>query len=315
MMKAVVTEKYGPSEVMDVRETEKPVPGPRQALVRVRASSVNPIDWKIRSGSLKLISGRRPPRILGGDFAGLVVETGSDAPTYKAGDEVFGLKPALKGGAYAQYIAVQDQNLAPKPENLSFEEAAAIPLAGLTAYQALVHKAGVTSGNHVMVNGCSGGVGIYAVQIAKALGCHVTGVCSERNIQLAIEIGADSVIDYGVEDVLKDKDSYDLFFDAVGNQSFSKAKATLKAGGAYVTTLPTAHSMLAGPVINLLGPVKYKSVLVGPNAKDLAVLADWATSERLKPVVDKVFTLEEIREAHDYSQTGRAAGKIVLTIA
>jgi NADPH:quinone reductase-like Zn-dependent oxidoreductase len=314
-MQAVVTETYGSSETMQVKQTARPVAGLNQYLIRVRASSVNPIDWKLLNGSLKIITGRKPPRILGGDFAGEVVEAGSNVSTYKVGDEVFGLIPANKGGAYAQYIAVQDASMALKPKNISFEEAAAIPLAGLTAYQALVHEAGVARGGHVMVNGCSGGVGHLAVQIAKALECQVTGVCSARNRELAEQLGADRVVDYAKEDVLQGEGCYDVFFDSVGNQSFSSAKGTLKPAGTYVTTLPNASSMILGPMINLVSAKKSKKILVVPNAADLATLSDFVSRGLLKVVLEKTFAMEDIAEAHNYSQGGRVVGKLAITLA
>jgi NADPH:quinone reductase-like Zn-dependent oxidoreductase len=313
-MKAIITEKYGDVDVLGQQEAEKPAIQENEILVRIHAFSINPVDWKIRRGDLKLLVGRKPPKILGGDYAGVVAEVGKQITNFKIGDEVFGMVNAFKGGTYAEFVSVKKEQIAPKPQNLNFEEAASLPLVSLTAYQSLVYKGQLQPGNHVMINGCSGGVGLSGLQIAKALESRVTGVCSAKNSELAKKMGADHIIDYTDEDVLKEKNGYDIFFDAVGNQSFSQVKETLKPHGIYVTTLPSFQSMILGPLINLLGSKKFKKLLVKPRGKDLAVLKEMAENGNLVPVLEKVYSMDQIREAHTRSETGRVVGKVVVTV-
>ncbi len=314
-MKAIITEKYGDVDVLGQQEVEKPTIQEDRILVRVNAFSINPVDWKIRRGDLKLLVGRKPPKILGGDYSGVVAEVGNQIPNFKIGDEVFGMVNAFKGGTYAEFVSVKKDQIAPKPQNLNFEEAASLPLVSLTAYQSLVYKGQLQPGNHVLINGCSGGVGLSGLQIAKALESRVTGVCSGKNLELGKKMGADHIIDYTDEDVLKEKNGYDIFFDAVGNQSFSQVKETLKPHGIYVTTLPSFQSMILGPLINLLGSKKFKKLLVKPCSKDLAALKEMAENGKLVPVLEKVYSMDQIREAHTRSETGRVVGKVVVKVA
>jgi NADPH:quinone reductase-like Zn-dependent oxidoreductase len=313
-VKAIITEKYGDVDVLEQQEVEEPAIQEDKILVRVHSFSINPVDWKIRRGDLKLLVGRKPPKILGGDYTGIVAEVGKQIPSYKIGDEVFGMVNAFKGGTYAEFVRVKKEEIALKPLNLNFEEAASLPLVSLTAYQSLVQKGQLQPGHHVMINGCSGGVGLSGLQIAKALGSKVTGVCSVKNFEMAKKMGADHIIDYSKEDILKEKNVYDIFFDAVGNQSFSQVKETLKPHGIYVTTLPSFHSIVLGPLINLLGSKKLKKLLVSPRSKDLAVLKEMAENGKLVPVLEKVYSMDQIREAHSRSETGRVVGKIVVKV-
>lgn len=313
-MRAIVTKKYGSVEVLEHREVERPVIRAEEILVQVVASSVNPVDWKIRRGDARLLTGRKPPRILGCDYAGIVAEVGERVTTYKRGDAVWGMVSALRGGTYAEFVAVKREEIGPKPSNLSFEEAASIPLVGLTAYQSLVYKGRLKQGDHVIINGCSGGVGLAGLQIAKALECRVTGVCSAKNLPLARKRGADEVIDYTKENVLRTAGSCDIFFDAVANQSFFRARTLLKPGGAYVTTVPSFQSMIMGPLINRVSARKVKYVLAKPNTHDLAILKAMVESGKVVPVVEKVYSLDQVREAHTRSETGRVVGKIVLKV-
>lgn len=313
-MRAIVTKKYGSVEVLEHREVERPVIRDEEILVQVIACSVNPVDWKIRRGDVRLLTGRKPPRILGCDYAGIVAEVGGQVTNYKSGDAVWGMVNALRGGTYAEFAAVKREEIGMKPNNLSFEEAASIPLVGLTAYQSLVYEGRVKKGDHIIINGCSGGVGVAGLQIAKALGCKVTGVCSAKNLQLARKRGADEVIDYTKGNMLRTAESCDIFFDAVANQSFFQARTVVKPGGAYVTTVPSFQSMVMGPLINRVGARKVKYVFAKPNTHDLAILKEMVESGKVAPVVEKVYSLDQIREAHTRSETGRVVGKIVLKV-
>lgn len=203
-MRAIVTTKYGSVEVLEEQEVEKPVTQHNDILIQVYAFSVNPVDWKVRRGDAKLLTGRKPPKILGADYAGMVIEVGKQITNYKMGDAVFGMVNAFKGGTYAEFVKVKEEETCLKPENLSFEEAASLPVVAVTAYQSLVRQGQLKQGDHVLINGCSGGVGLSGVQIAKTLGCKVTGVCSTKNVEVAKKMGVDHVIDYTKEDILKE---------------------------------------------------------------------------------------------------------------
>ncbi len=314
-MKAIVTTRYGSAEVLELQEVNKPVIKDDEILIQVYAFSVNPVDCKVRKGDMKIITGRKPPRVLGADYAGVVSEIGEQITNYKVGDAIFGIVNAFKGGTYAEFVKVKEQGICLKPENLSFEEAASLPVVALTAYQSLIHEGQLKQGDHVMINGCSGGVGITGVQIAKTLGCYVTGVCSAKNAELVKKMGVDKVIDYNKENILKEKETYDIFFDAVANKSFFNVKKTLKPNGIYVTTLPTFQAMVLAPFINVISPKKFKKIMVDSStksSKDLIVLKEMADSGKLVPVIDKIYPIEKIQEAQISSETGRVVGKIVV---
>lgn len=313
-MKAIITDNYGGAEVLKLQKVEKPVIKDNEILVQVHACSVNPIDWKIRRGDFKILTGRKPPRILGGDYAGIVTEVGSRVTRYRSGDAVWGVVETFKRGTYADFVKVKAEEIGPKPENLSFEEAASLPLVGLTAYQALVYSGRLKQGDHILVNGASGGVGLAAIQIAKVLGCTVTGVCSANNLSLARKMGADEVIDYTKQNVLNCAGRYDIFFDVVANKSFAQAKGTLKAGGVYVRTLPSFESMIVGPLLNLFRARKVKVMDCKASAKDLTILKEMVENGKLVPRIEKVYPLDQVREAHTRSETGRVVGKLVLKV-
>jgi len=312
-MKAVEASGYGNVDMLELRDREEPALPPKGVKVRVHAASINPIDWKLRRGDLKIVSGKRPPIVPGGDFAGVVAEASPES-RYAVGTPVWGHKSALKGGAYADVVAVQDSDLDTLPQNLSFVEAAAFPLAGLTAYQSLVHKGRLKAGQRVMVNGCSGGVGVAAVQIAKALGAHVTGVCSARNTELADTLGCDHVVDYAVTDVAGLTDKVDVWFDAVGTQSFSAVRHQLTERGNYITTLPGMAVIAFGSLVNRFRRQGNHGILITSSTEDLAAMRAMVEAGSLKPIIDRVYPLSEVREATTYSQSGKVVGKVVLKL-
>ena len=312
-MKAVLYNKYGSPDVLEIGELEKPKINESEILVQAHASSVNPVDWKIRNGSMKIFIGKKFPKGLGGDIAGKVIEVGEKVTRFAVGDEVYGKISGFKGNAYAEYVVAKPEDLAQKPVNLNFNEAATIPLAALTAYQALVNRGELTKSSKVLINGCSGGVGHFAVQIAKALGADVTGVCSTKNVALAKELGADKVIDYTKNNVTNNKEKYDIFFDAVANQSYGKIKPLLNKNGRYVSTLPSVGVIL-NSVIGLFSSKKAAMINVKSNPQDLQLITEMIENGKVKPIIDKIFLLEDIREAHRYSETGRVVGKLALSI-
>lgn len=312
-MKAAIIKRYGSADSLRIQDMPRPTPTDDEVLVRVRASSVNPVDWKIRQGGLKLLTGRDFPKVLGSDFSGEIVEAGANASGYEPGQLVYGMNNAVKGGAYAEYLAVKVSKLAPKPTSLSHEEAAGVPMAALTALQGL-KKGGLRAGQHVLVNGASGGVGSFAVQIARAYHASVTGVCSSRNIEMVQQLGADRVIDYEKESPLPDTPTYDLIFDAHGTMSFSKARKALRDGGQFVSTLPSADKVFWAFASKVVGNQSSHIIQVKVNPTDLSEVRTLIDEGQIKPVIDSIYPLEDIDEAHRKSEEGHASGKIIVSL-
>ncbi|MDZ8090130.1 MAG: NAD(P)-dependent alcohol dehydrogenase [Nostoc sp. DedQUE12b] len=313
-MKAVVIRRYGEAEVLQYEDVEQPKIDSTQLLVKVRASSVNPIDWKIRQGMLSLITGNKFPKILGFDVAGDVVAVGSSVTRFKPGDAIYG-STSFPGGGYAEFVAVPENLVALKPTNLSYEEAAAVPLAALTALQALRDEGNIQTGQAVLINGAAGGVGSFAVQIAKALGAEVTGVSSTKNLDLVKSLGANRVIDYKQQDFTQDIAQYDIIFDAVGKRSLSQTKRVLKPNGIYITTLPSPEVLLEGVLTAFLPGQKAKFILQKPNTQDLIYLKELIEAGKIRAVIDRTYLLQELAAAHAYSESERAVGKIVIAVS
>ena len=312
-MKAVFIEKYDGPEVLIYGDLPKPVVGDSELLIKVFATSVNPVDWKLRKGMLRFLPGQKLPKILGGDISGIVEEAGKDVEEFKTGYEIYGLISAAKGGGYAEYAMAKPHQISLKPKNISFEEAATIPLAALTAYQSLKRLGKLKVGDKILVNDCSGGVGHFAVQIAKAMGANVTGVCSTKNIELAKILGADKVIDYTNENIFSENITYDIFFDAVANQSFWKVKKHLNKNGRYVTTLPSVSKLL-NLFFNIFSSKKGKMISVKSFPEDLRFLSELIKSDKLRTVIDTAYKLKDSKEAHIHSETGRVVGKLAISI-
>lgn len=320
-MKAIVQERYGSPDVLELRELPRPIPGDEEVLVRVRAASVNAYDWHILSGKpylVHLVMGirkLRKPHIPGGDMAGVVEAVGAKVTRFKPGDEVYG---ETGRGGYAEYSVFPEKRLAIKPANLSFEQAAAVPMAALTALEGLK---GVESGHRVLVNGASGGVGTFAVQIAKALGADVTGVCSTRNVNLVRSVGADHVIDYTQEDFTRCGQRYDLILDMIANHSLAACRRALTPKGTLVVASGNG-SRWFGPVGRMvkalvLSPFVSQTLgsLVAKQSKaDLGVLKELIESGRVTPAIDRVYPLSETPEALRYFGEEHARGKVVITV-
>jgi NADPH:quinone reductase-like Zn-dependent oxidoreductase len=327
-MKAVVYTNYGPPDVLQIKDIKKPVPNDDQVLVRVRAASVNPYDWHFIRGTpyimRMMIGGLRKPKDprVGVDYAGTVEAVGKNITLLKPGDEVFGNRT----GAFAEYVCVRaDRAVALKPANMTFEQAASVPVAALTALQGLRDHGKVQPGQKVLINGASGGVGTFAVQIAKTLGAEVTGVCSGRNVDLVRSIGADHVIDYTKEDFTKSNERYDVILDNVGTQPLSGFRRVLKPKGICVMIGgggPNEGNWI-GPVsrpikAKLMSPFidqKMSMMMAQGNKADLNILADLMQSGKVTPVIDRTYPLSEIREAIRYLETGRARGKVIIKVA
>ena len=275
-VKAAIIRKHGGPEESEITRLDPLVCRPNEVLVSVYASSVNPADWKARKGIRKLRKGRRKPKILGSDFSGVVVR--SKGPDFEPGHEVFGMVLPQKGGAYAELLAVKDDNLALKPENLDFTQAGVVPLVGLTGLQALYRIADIQEGQSVLINGCTGGVGSVAVKIAQFAGANITGICSTRNVTFARALGIHAVIDYE-KGAVYEKGKYDIIFDTIGNLRFSKAKKDLNPKGVFVTTVKSRANFWA----HLLNS-KCKRVKVKPKAEDLDLLRDIIEEGNIIPI-------------------------------
>lgn len=320
-MKAAVIDAYGGSDRLQVREVPEPAePGPGQVRLRVRAASVNPIDWKMRRGSLRLVMPARFPLVLGYDAAGEVDAIGPEVTRFQVGDAVFGaVDPRSPGGSYAEVALTRESSLAVMPQALSFEEAAALPVAGLTALQALRDKGELVAGETVVINGASGGVGHLAVQIARTVGARVTGTASHQSLEFVRSLGAHEAIDYEEEDFAGRDDAWDVIFDAAGTRSYQDCEPSLsRDGGIYVTTQVGPRSFLNTLFTGLAGLVGQKRrsrwITVSQKAEDLAFLARLVEQGRLQPEIYEAFPLSRIREAHDLSERGGVRGKIVVRV-
>ena len=312
---------YGGPEALQLGQHPKPVPQGNELLIRVESAAVNPLDWHFMRGSpyfMRLTSGIGKPSEtrLGRDFSGVVEAVGPDVTRFGVGDAVFG----GAGGAFAEYLLrTEDFAVAAKPDNVSHAEAAAAPVAALTALQALRDKGGLQSGERVLINGASGGVGTYAVQIAKAMGAHVTGVSSARNAERVLGLGADAVIDYKTSDYTRLDEEYDLIVDNVGNHSVLANRRALAPGGRMVM-VAGGHGDWLGPVANPLQALvispfideQMTMLLAQLKAEDLATIADMMAAGELRSVIDRHYSLEQIAEAVEYSESGRARGKIII---
>jgi NADPH:quinone reductase-like Zn-dependent oxidoreductase len=311
-MRAAVTEAFGGVDRIVVRDLPKPVPGPGEVLLRVRAAAMNPLDCKLREGKLRLIFRVRPPFVLGFDVAGVVEAVGPGVARLRPGDAVFGDLP--RPGSHTEYVAGAEDHLVPKPERLSFEEAAALPAAGMSALQLVHDDARLRPGQHVLLNGAGGGIGTLAIQIAKAWGARVTAVASARNQDLLRELGADVCLDYAKEDFARREAAFDAILDLVPNRSFPECRRALAPGGTYVTTLPGAGPYLwrALTLLPLFDGRGCRALMLAPKRRDLEELARLVEAGKLRSVVGDVFPLDAIREAHARMQSGHARGKIVV---
>ncbi len=323
-MQAIIQEKFGPPEVLSLREVDSPTPDDDQVLVRVRAASVNPYDWHMMRAKPYLVRiagfGLFNPKnkILGADVAGVVEAVGANVTTTRPGDEVFGGCT----GSFAEHVCAKESSLAPKPENISFEQAATLYMAGITALQGL-RKGQIQAGHSVLVNGASGGVGTFAVQIAKAMGAEVTGVCSTRNTDLVRSLGAEHVIDYTHENYTDGERHYDLILDLVGTQSLLANRRTLTTGGVYVAAGSIDMGNWISPITgtikvmltSLFGRHKMVPFLARMDRDDLIILKDLVESGKVTPVVDRSYPLTDVPEAIRYLEEGHVPGKVAITVS
>jgi len=313
-MKAVTMSKYGGPEVLEVTELPLPEPKKGQLRVKVKAASINPIDGKIRQGQMKMITGSRFPKQVGGDFAGVVDAVGEGVTRFKAGDEVFGMCPGFGGGAYAEYALSTDSALGLKPPEISFEQAASLPVVTLAARVGVRDVGKVQKGTRILINGCTGGVGLIALQIAKHLGAHVTGTCSKAGLSIARENGADEIFDYREVDVTKRPERYDVIYDLAGTLPFPKARALLTPGGLFVDPTPAPGTLIQSFLFNPFRAQKHKFVLASPSVELMDWMREGLAKGQLKPVINRVFKLSEVQEATRYAERGGVIGKVILSV-
>jgi len=318
-LKAIVYEKYGSPDVLQLKEVEKPAPKDNEVLVKIYAASINDGDNSLVKGSpfiARLSSGLLKPKhtIPGGDMAGKVEAVGRNVTQFKPGDEVFGDIGESGFGAYAEYVSVPENVLALKPVNMTFEEAAAVPQYAVVALQGLRDNGHIQRGKKVLIIGASGGVGTFAVQIAKSYGAEVTGVCSTKNMDLVRSLGADYVIDYTQEDFTQKEQRYDLILDNVANRPISDYTRALSPNGSYVSVKFNASALILGPLISMTGSKKVSQFMHKPNVKDLVFIKELLEAGKVVPIIDRRYRLSEVAEAFREYGERHPSGKVVITV-
>jgi NADPH:quinone reductase-like Zn-dependent oxidoreductase len=323
-MKAIVYTEYGPPDVLQLKEVAKPTPQEDEVLLKVHAASVNYPDWGLLRGKpflARLMTGgllKPKNTILGADVAGQVEAVGVNVTQFQPGDEVFGDISAWGFGGFGEYVSVPEHAIVSKPSKLTFEEAAAVPMAAVVALQGLRGKGQIRPGQKVLINGASGGIGTFAVQIAKSFGAEVTGVCSARNLDMVRSIGADHVIDYTQEDFARNEGRYDLILATAGYRSIFDYRRALSPNGIHVVTggsmAQIFQPMLLGPWISMTGSKKMGNLTAKPNQKDLAFISELLEAGKVVPVIDRRYPLREVGEALRYYGAGHSRGKVVITV-
>jgi NADPH:quinone reductase-like Zn-dependent oxidoreductase len=325
MMRAAVYSRYGPPDVLEIRDVERPIPGENEVLVRIRATTVSAADWRMRKADpvlVRFMNGLWAPkkaRILGMEFAGEVESVGKAVTRFKQGDEVFG-STGFKFGTHAEYACLaEDAMLATKPANMTLEEAAAVLFGGFSALHFL-RKAKIQAGQKVLIYGASGSVGVFAVQLAKHFGARVTGVCSTTNLELVKSLGADEVVDYTAEDFSRAGPVYDVVLDTVGKSGFSRSLRALKRGGYYVRVMGSGRLLnMFGDLfremwVSITGKAKVIGGVADGDAEDLSLLKSLIEADELRTVIDRRYSLDEIAEAHRYAEAGHKKGHVVILV-
>lgn len=328
-MKAIVQDRYGPPDVLELREVDTPVAAGNEVLVRVHAAALNAYDWHVMRGDPRMSRmtfglGRPKARIRGRDFAGRVEAVGAQVKRFRPGDEVYG-DLGHANGAFAEYVCVPDDMVASKPVNLTMEQAAAMPLAGITALMGLRDQARTQPGQRILVNGASGGVGTFTVQLAKSFGADVTGVCSTRNVDLVRSLGADQVIDYTRDDFTRDGRRYDVVFDLVGNRSLADHRRALTPTGTLILSgggvfeggslIGPAGLIMRGQLVSRFVRYRLLTLDAKPGRENLAALSDLAEAGKITPVIDRTYPLRGVPDAIRYLEGEHARAKVVITVA
>lgn len=312
-MRKVIYKQFGDANVLALTEQATPGFDKNQLLIRVKAVSINPLDWKVYGGEMKLMSGSTFPKSVGIDFSGIVEQTGSAVTRFKPGDAVIGLLDVFKGGALADYIAVKETDVALKPVNSSFEQAAALPVTGLSALQIIDQLATVGPNQDVLINGATGGVGVFAVQIAKKRGASVTAVVGTKGVAEAAKWGADTVIDYTKQDIRRIAQRFDAVIDLSTKLSFTDARKLMKPRAVFISTLPSPLALVSSFINNLFSGRKHKILILKPTADGLATLTRLA-DDGLQIVLDKTYPLTNVREAYQEASQGKIIGKSVIVV-
>lgn len=313
-MKAVVYARYGGPDVLELREVPRDAPGRHELLVEVHAASLNPIDWKIMRGDLKIVTGRRMPRRVGNDFAGVVVATGAAVTRFRVGDAVLGKVSTLSGrqGSFAEFVCAPENTTCLKPAELSFADAAALPIAGVSAMDCLRRLGRARSGQRVLIIGAAGGVGTFSVQLARRWGLHVTAVCRSHNAQRVAELGANAVVAYDHDHPLERRERFDLILDLVPAYAFNRCAPLLTQTGTYVNTMPGLRTLFDAVRTHVFGRRRARVLMAKINSAVLEELAALAASGQIRPEIGARFRREEIRAAFALSVSGHARGKIVI---
>jgi len=312
-MRKVLYTRFGDEQVLEVREQPTPTITKNQLLIHVKAASINPLDWKIYGGEMKLLSGSKFPKGVGIDFAGVVTQVGTGITRYRVGDAVFGLLEVFKGGALADYVVATEADIAPKPATISFDQAAALPVTGLSALQLIDQLAAVGQGHEVLLNGAAGGVGQFAIQLAKKRGARVTAVVGPAGVQRATHLGADSVVDYTKQDVSQLTQRFDTIIDLSDKLTFKAAKKLLKPKATFVNTLPSPQGLILSFFHNLFSAKKRRILILKPTAAGLHTLAALA-QDGLQIPVEQVYDLANVRQAYQETSRGKVKGKAVVVL-
>ncbi len=313
-MKSIVYNQYGNVDVLHIEENTVGKPAKNEVLIAVRAASINPLDWKLRNGELKFMSGKKFPKYVGCDFSGVVEKTGERVTSFKPGDNVMGAVNPLKDGSMKENIVVKHDAIVPLPEKISFEQAAGMPTAGAAAYKALRDVAGLKKGQQILLNGCTGGVGMFATQIAAHMGADITGVCGTENIELAEKWGCNTVIDYKKENILEKGVLFDVVFDLSGYLPYESAKLIMEPRSVYVTPTPFPKVIISSFITNIFTSRKHKFLISKPNPKNMNFLIG-LIYKGLDVKVSHIFKFEDFKEAYALSEKGGFSGKIVISFS
>ncbi|MCF8381366.1 MAG: NAD(P)-dependent alcohol dehydrogenase [Bacteroidales bacterium] len=310
-MRSIIINKYGGPEVLEYVEMPKPVAGRGELVIKTKFAAVNPADWKVRQGNLKIITGRKFPKTLGIEASGIIDSVGEGVSSFVPGQHVFAAKDYTTG-TYSEYFKISEKNVLLLPESMPFEDAASIAVTGVTAYQCLLRHGGIEEGMNVLVNGASGGLGIMSVQIAKILGATVSGVCSSKNVEFVKSLGADTIIDYTKENILDSESRFDIIIDSAGNLNLKNAKKLLSKRGIIIKVNISMQTIRELVFTSKFSSKKIKLVLMRVIKEDFQWVRDQIAMGNLKVYIDTVFDLKDCKKAHEYSETLRAKGKILL---
>jgi NADPH:quinone reductase-like Zn-dependent oxidoreductase len=312
-MRKVLYNQFGNESVLEITEQAVPPIQNDQLLIRVKAVSINPLDWKVYGGDMKLMSGTTFPKSVGIDFSGIVEQTGSAVARFTAGDAVIGVLDVFKGGALADYVVVKEADIALKPANISFEQAAALPLTGLSALQIMDQLAAVSANQDVLINGATGGIGLFAVQLAKNRGAKITAVVSTKGVTQATQWGADSVVDYTKQPIKLLNKRFDAVIDLTTKLSFREAKNLMKPNAVFVSTLPSPLALIGSFINNIFSGQKHKILIVKPTADGLTTLTKLAEAD-LQVVLAKTYSFANVRQAYAEARQGKLIGKSVIVL-